>query len=41
MDFAGESYYFQGVYRFTPEWEGIIRYDALFTDSDDHSGKKW
>jgi hypothetical protein len=41
LDFAGESYYFQGVYRFTPEWEGIIRYDALFTDGDDHSGKTW
>ena len=41
LDFAGESYYFQGVYRFTPEWEGIIRYDALFTNGDDHSGKKW
>lgn len=41
LDFAGESYYFQGVYRFTPEWEGIIRYDALFTDGDDSSGKRW
>lgn len=41
LNFTGESYYFQGVYRFTPEWEGIVRYDALFTDSDDRNGKKW
>jgi hypothetical protein len=41
LDFTGESYYFQGVYRFTPEWEGIVRYDALFTDTDDRNGKKW
>lgn len=41
LNFTGESYYFQGAYRFTPEWEAIVRYDALFTDSDDRNGKKW
>jgi hypothetical protein len=41
LDFFGESYYFQGVYRITPEWEAIARYDVLYTDSDDRSGKKW
>jgi hypothetical protein len=41
LNFTGESYYFQGVYRFTPEWEAIVRYDALFTDRDDRNGKKW
>ncbi|SCY40665.1 hypothetical protein SAMN05216308_11014 [Nitrosospira sp. Nsp13] len=41
MDFYGESYYFQGVYRFTPAWEGIVRYDVLLTDKDDPHGKKW
>jgi hypothetical protein len=41
LDFLGESYYFQGVYRITPEWEAIARYDVLHTDSDDRSGKKW
>ncbi|MEO7560689.1 MAG: hypothetical protein ABIT23_10590 [Nitrosospira sp.] len=41
MDFYGESYYFQGVYRFTPEWEGIVRYDALYTDRADRDGSKW
>lgn len=41
LDFYGESYYFQGAYRFTPEWEGIVRYDVLLTDKDDPHGKKW
>lgn len=41
MEVTGESYYFQGVYRFTPELEGIIRYDVLYTDGDDPSGKRW
>ena len=41
LDFFGESYYLQGVYRFTPEWEAIVRYDVLYTDSDDREGKKW
>lgn len=41
LDFVGESYYFQGEYRFTPKWEGIVRYDALFTDRSDRDGKDW
>lgn len=41
MSFSGESYYFQGAYRFTPEWEGIVRYDVLYTDSTDPNGTKW
>lgn len=41
LDFFGESYYLQGTYRFNPEWEAIVRYDVLHTDSDDRSGKKW
>ena len=41
LNFSGESYYFQGAYRFTPEWEAIIRYDVLYTDRDDRSGEKW
>ncbi|MCX7183872.1 MAG: hypothetical protein NTW90_01305 [Nitrosospira sp.] len=35
---TGESYYFQGIYRFTPKWEGVIRYDALYTNRDDRHG---
>jgi hypothetical protein len=41
MDFYGESYYFQGTYRFTPAWEGFVRYDVLLTDKDDPRGKEW
>ncbi|SEL39543.1 OprO/OprP family phosphate-selective porin [Nitrosovibrio tenuis] len=41
MDFTGESYYFQGAYRITPEWEGIVRYDVLYTDGSDPHGTKW
>ncbi len=40
-NFYGESYYVQGEYRFTPKWEGFVRYDALFTDRSDKSGKQW
>ncbi len=40
QDFFGESYYFQGVYRFTPQWEAILRYDVLYTDRSDRSGKR-
>lgn len=41
LHFVGESYYFQGEYRFTPKWEGILRYDALFTDRSDRNGSDW
>jgi hypothetical protein len=41
LSFIGESYYLQGVYRFTPDWEAIVRYDVLYTDSNDRSGRKW
>ncbi len=41
LDFYGESYYFQGEYRFTPKWEAIVRYDALFTDRADRDGSKF
>ena len=41
LDFYGESYYLQGTYRLNPEWEAVLRYDVLYTDSDDRSGKKW
>ncbi len=38
LDVIGESYYFQGEYRFTPKWEGIVRYDAYFFDRSDRDG---
>ena len=41
LNFTGESYYFQGTYRFAPKWEAVIRYDALYTNRDDRSGKDY
>lgn len=41
LTFTGESVYFQGVYRFSPKWEGILRYDVLFTDRKDRDGKEF
>jgi hypothetical protein len=41
LDFYGESFYFQGEYRFTPKLEGILRYDVLFTDRADRDGKEF
>lgn len=41
LNFFGESFYFQGEYRFTPKWEGILRYDVLFTDRSDRDGSRW
>ncbi len=40
-DTFGESYYFQGEYRFTPRWEGFIRYDAYFADRNDRDGSQF
>jgi len=36
---TGESFYFQGVYRFHPKWEALLRYDVLYADRSDRSGK--
>lgn len=41
QDFTGESFYFQGVYRFSPKWEALLRYDVLFTDRKDRDGKEF
>lgn len=41
LNFTGESYYFQGIYRFNSNWEGVLRYDAYYTDRDDRDGKKF
>ena len=37
----GESYYFQGVYRFSSQWEAILRYDVYYADRSDRSGKRY
>lgn len=41
LDFYGESYYFQGEYRFTPKWEGLVRYDAYYADRSDRDGSEF
>lgn len=41
QNLTGESFYLQGTYRFSPSWEAILRYDLLFTNRKDRSGKKY
>ncbi len=38
---TGESFYVQGVYRFHPKWEALLRYDVYFADRSDRDGKKF
>ncbi len=40
-DFVGESFYFQGEYRFNQKWEALLRYDVLFADRSDRKGKRF
>jgi hypothetical protein len=35
-----EQFYLQGIYRFTPRWEGLVRYDVLYLDRNDRDGSK-
>ena len=37
---TSEVFYFQTQYRFTPQWTALLRYDALFYDIHDRSGRK-
>ena len=39
--FTGESYYIQGSYRITNNWEVMMRYDVLFTDRNDRNGNRF
>jgi hypothetical protein len=38
-DTTGESYYVQGHYRILPQWEALLRYDVLYSNRHDRSGK--
>jgi hypothetical protein len=39
--FNGESYYLQGMYRISPKWEALLRYDVYYADRDDRDGAKF
>lgn len=41
VDYTGESFYFQGIYRFSPSWEGVLRYDMYFADRSDRDGSEF
>ena len=38
---TGESYYLQGIYKFSNNWEGMIRYDIFYSNRDDRHGRKF
>ncbi|SDW34359.1 hypothetical protein [Nitrosomonas eutropha] len=38
---TGDSFYLQGIYRFLPGWEAVLRYDLLFANRKDRNGKKF
>jgi len=40
-NFQGESYYFQGQYKLSSRWWGLLRYDVTYTDISDKSGKEF
>ncbi len=35
---TGQSWYIQGGWRFTPSWEGLLRYDVYYADRHDRDG---
>ena len=41
FNITGESYYFQGIYRFNPSWEAVLRYDVYYADRKDRHGNKF
>ncbi|MBA2591185.1 MAG: hypothetical protein H0U97_02550 [Gammaproteobacteria bacterium] len=41
FDIVGDSYYVQGIYRWDPYLEIVVRYDALFFNEDDRDGTQF
>ena len=37
----GQSYYLQGTYRLSPQWEALLRYDAYYADKNDRDGQEF
>ncbi|SFN07818.1 hypothetical protein SAMN05421863_10974 [Nitrosomonas communis] len=40
-NFTGESFYVQGIYRFNPTWEAVLRYDVYYADRKDRDGNEF
>jgi len=40
LSFISESWYVQGSYWFLPQLQGIVRYDAFVSDTDDRGGRR-
>ncbi len=40
-DFTGTSYFVQGTYRLSPQWELLLRYDELIWNNDDKDGREF
>lgn len=38
---TSEQYYVQGTWRFSPRWEGLLRYDVLYLDRSDRNGTRF
>jgi hypothetical protein len=38
---TGQSMYLQSEWRFSPNWEALLRYDVMYNDTDDRSGKRF
>lgn len=43
MDFrsVGESAYLEGTWRFSPDWDGFVRYDVFYFDRSDRDGSAY
>ena len=41
VDFTGNSYYVQGIYRLWPNVEALVRYDQLIWNNSDRDGKQF
>ena len=39
--FTGEGYYLQAMYRISPKWETLLRYDVYYGDREDRDGAKF
>jgi hypothetical protein len=40
LNITGESFYFQGIYRFNASWEALLRYDVYYANRKDRDGEE-